>query len=233
MTHSPVNALSKRSRFYRRVATRLRIRRAHSAVIDHYLASLTADANRPGQPVFVEVGAGLTTGAIAGHATRLNAIFYTCDINEQLLGEIASNLAPGSPARPAPGDSLSVLPRIAAEIDRVDFAYLDSAPSALRTFREFQILEPLFRPGSVVILDNASLPGAWFTFSPCRKGRILVPYLLASPLWEVIPWPHDGDSMIAAIRHAEPRWSHPNYELSDHRGGDWRRRIPAKQHSPG
>jgi hypothetical protein len=197
-------------------------------VIDRYLSRLQAGASRSEPFVFVEVGAGLTTRMIADHARRLKATFYTCDINEQLLREIAGNLAPDAQVRLAPGDSLTVLTRIAAEAGRVDFAFLDSAPSALRTFREFQILEPLFRPGSVVITDNASLPGARFTFSPCRKGRILVPYLLAAPLWEVIPWPSGGDSMIAAIRHAEPEWSHPDYEWTDYQGDNWRRRIPAR-----
>jgi hypothetical protein len=223
--------LSERFRLYKRWATRLKIREEHGAVIEHYLSGLNADPDRPGRPVFLEVGAGLTTAVIARQAQRLNAIFYTCDINEQLLGQIAGNLASKADVRLSPGDSLSVLRRVAAEVDRVDFAFLDSAPSALRTFSEFQILEPLFRPGSVVILDNASLPGARFTFSPCRKGKILVPYLLASSVWQVIPRHHDGDSMVAAIRHAEPRWSHPDYEASDHQGDNWRRRVPAKEPS--
>jgi hypothetical protein len=218
-----MNLLSKRFLVYKRVATRLKIRQAHGAVIDHYLSRLP---NGPERLVFVEVGAGLTTAVIASHARRLNATFYTCDINEQLLAEIAGKLAPSTNMHLAPGDSVSVLTRIAAEVDRVDFAFLDAAPSAMRTFREFQILEPLFRPGSVIILDNACLPGAWFTFSRCRKGKILVPYLLASPLWQVIPWPHDGDSMIAAIRHAEPQWAHADYEWSDYQGDNWRRRVP-------
>jgi hypothetical protein len=226
MPHKPVNLLSNRFRMYKRVAARLKIRRAHGSVIDHYLSELAADSNRSERRIFVEIGAGLTTGVIATHARRLNATFYTCDINEQLLGKIAGNLAPDMRVRPVPGDSLAVLTRIASEVDRVDFAFFDSAPSASRTFREFQILEPLFQPGSVIIADNASLPCAWFTFSGCRKGKILVPYLLASPLWQVIPWPHDGDSMIAALRHAEPLWADPDYEWSDYQGDNWRRRVP-------
>jgi predicted O-methyltransferase YrrM len=231
MADTRMKMLSERFRLYKRVATRLKIRRAHGTVIDQYLSAVNADPERAGRPVFLEVGAGLTTAVIARHAQRLNAIFYTCDINEQLLGQIAGNLAAHADVRLSPGDSLEVLPRVTAAVECVDFAFLDSAPSALRTFREFQILEPLFRPGSMVMLDNASLPGARFTFSPCRKGKILVPYLLASPVWEVIPLHRDGDSMVAARRHAEPRWSHPDFEWSDYRGDNWRRRIPSREPS--
>lgn len=214
---------------YKRVAAKLKIRRPHGAVIDRYLSGMRGELDPSGERIFVEIGAGLTTGVIADHARRLNATFYTCDINEQLLGEIVANLPPDMRVRPIPGDSLVAMTRIASEVDRVDFAFFDSAPSASRTFREFQILEPLFQPGAVIIADNASLPCAWFTFSGCRKGKILVPYLLASPFWQVIPWPHDGDSMVAAIRHKAPAWADRNYEWSDYQGDNWRRRVPKPQ----
>jgi predicted O-methyltransferase YrrM len=227
MLHSQLRFLDNRFLIYKRVARAMGLRRTHGAVIDHYLSALRSDGQE--RLVFVEVGAGLTTSTIAAQARRLNAAFYCCDINGQLLQEIAGSLAPGTVFHLAPGDSVTVLSRIAAESDRVDFVFLDSAPSAMRTFREFQILEPLFRPGSIVISDNASLPGTRFTFSACRKGRILVPYLLASPFWEVTAWPRGGDSMIAAVRHAEPEWSDPAYEWSDYPGDNWRSRVPAHE----
>jgi hypothetical protein len=61
-------------------------------------------------------------------------------------------------------------------------------------------------------VDNAALPGARRLLSPVRKGKILVHYLLASPVWEVEEFPTAGDSMIAAYRHAELNYADPSYE---------------------
>jgi hypothetical protein len=56
------------------------------------------------------------------------------------------------------GDSPMTLSAIAREVDYVDFAFLDGAASAMKSFREFAVLEPKFRPGSILVMDNAALP---------------------------------------------------------------------------
>jgi predicted O-methyltransferase YrrM len=122
------------------------------------------------------------------------------------------------------GDSLRGIAEVAERHERVDFAFLDSAPSALHTFREFSALEPALRPGARVLVDNAALPGARLLLSPCRKGRILVPYLLASPFWEVRAHPRSGDSMVSALRHDRPDFADPAHEDPDY-VDDWRRTL--------
>jgi hypothetical protein len=100
------------------------------------------------------------------------------------------------------GDSLDSLAAIAARHGRIDFALLDSAPSATHTLREFLLLEPRFGPGSRLLVDDAALPGARLLLSPCRKGKLIVPYLLASPFWTVTAHPRAGDSMVSAVLDA-------------------------------
>ena len=48
--------------------------------------------------------------------------------------------------------------------------------------------------------------------SPCRKGKIIVPYLLASTWWEVTGHPTAGDSMVSAVRHGRPEFADPAFE---------------------
>jgi hypothetical protein len=64
------------------------------------------------------------------------------------------------------------------------------------------------------LIDNAALPGEKALLTACRKGKILVPYLLASPHWQVFAHPHAGDSMISAIYKDEPSYANPDYEYS-------------------
>ncbi len=177
----------------------------------------------PPRPVFVETGCGLSTLALAGFAARVGAEVRSFDVNAEKVDALRAR---GGPAlervRFAVGDSLDGLRALAAECTRVDFAFLDSAPSASHTFAEFQILEPRLGPGARVLVDNACLPGARLRLSPCRKGAVLVPYLLASPFWEVTAHARSGDSMVSAVRRESPDYADPAYEdpsYVDH----WRR----------
>lgn len=52
--------------------------------------------------------------------------------------------------------------------------------------------------------------------SPVRKGKILVPYLLASPFWEVSGYPDAGDSMVSAVMRSEPNYADKDYEDSEY-----------------
>ena len=199
-------------------------RESHSDLLDRYLRAFESAPART--RVFVEVGAGLTTATIARHAQRLGARFLCCDTDERLLRAIGESINRDGVVEFQAGDSEAVLTRIATWVQRIDFAFLDAAPSAMKTFAEFRILERRFAPGSVLVLDNAAIPGAEPPSLPCRKGKILVPYLLASAHWEVVGHPQSGDAMIAAIRHDAATWSDPAYEWDDYPGDDWRRRIP-------
>lgn len=192
---------------------------SHGDCIRRVLAS----AALPPRPVFVETGCGLSTLALAELGERLDASVHSFDSSAEKVAALRQRGGAAlARVRFWIGDSLDGLRELCAGGARVDFAFLDSAPSALHTFREFQLLEPLLEPGARLLVDNAALPGAWLRLSPCRKGAILVPYLLASPFWEVAAHPRSGDSMVSAIRHAAPDHADPRCEdpgYVDH----WRR----------
>jgi predicted O-methyltransferase YrrM len=166
------------------------------------IRSLLADAEAPLQrrPLFVETGCGASTFALAEVAARIGGDVYSCECDSEKIAELRAR---GGEALAGvhflEGDSLENLARIAARHEHVDFALFDSAPSATHTLREFQLLEPRLGAGARVLIDDAALPGARLLLSPCRKGKLLVPYLLASPFWRVKAHPRAGDSMVSAI----------------------------------
>jgi hypothetical protein len=209
-----------RRRAVRRFAAWYR-RETHAERIEALLAELPRPL--PPRPVFVETGCGLSTLALAARAHEVGAACYSCDVNAEKVDALRRS-APEALSGVVflVGDSLASLARIAERHERVDFAFLDSAPSALHTFREFRALEDRFRPGARVLVDNAALPGARLTLSPCRKGKILVPYLLACPLWEVLAHPRAGDSMVSALLHDRPDFADPAHEDPGY-VDDWRR----------
>ncbi len=163
-------------------------------------------------PVFVETGCGDSTLSLGKWATALGAACYSLDSDRQkcelLRAEFPEML---ERVEFTIGDSLEALPRIAAE-GPIDFLLLDSAASAMHTFREFLICEDSLHAGSCLLADNAALPGEKHLLSPCRKGKILVPYLLASPIWEVTGHPDWGHSMVSAILHDRPDYAESSYE---------------------
>ena len=168
------------------------------------------------KPVFVETGCGLSTLTLDKYAKAFNATAYSLDFNPHkshaLKTEMASRV--GS-IEFVIGDSLAGLKNITAKQD-IDFLFLDSAASAMHTFKEFLICENALKPGASVLVDNAALPRETRTLSPVRKGKILVPYLLASPYWQVSAHPLAGDSMISALRHNSPDFADPEYEHPDY-----------------
>jgi predicted O-methyltransferase YrrM len=64
---------------------------------------------------------------------------------------------------------------VAGELRRIDFAFLDSANDGDHIWREFQVIESCFAPGSILVCDDV----LW-----ADKGRILVPYIQNSAQWE-------------------------------------------------
>ena len=174
---------------------------------------LDQDDGNIGDPVFVETGCGVSTLALAEIGRRVGATVYSCDYNpqkaEQLkaaAGDVVSNV------RFVVGDSLESLRGIADRHAVIRFLFLDSAASAMHTFREFCLIESCLHAGSQVLVDNAALPGHKMVLSPVRKGKILVPYLLASPFWDVSGHPGAGDSMVSAVMRTEPDYADRDYE---------------------
>ncbi len=190
---------------------RLWQRQDHGDLIRDLLANV--QPLRGQRLVYVETGCGLSTLAFAENARRTGALVYSCDVNQEKVDALRARTGDAlSNVTFLIGDSLESLAQIAARHERVDFALLDSAPSATHTLREFQRLEKCFGPGSQVLIDNAALPGARLLLSPCRKGKLLVPYLLASPFWTVRAHPRAGDSMVSAVLDAIGARSDGEYE---------------------
>lgn len=166
--------------------------------------------------VLVETGSGITTLALADAGLSLAAIVYSCDINEPKVAELKRRIGMRvSNVEFVIGDSKETLPRIGEKHGGIDFIFMDSAASAMHTFQEFMAIERFFKPGSSLLIDNAALPNSSAVLSPCRKGKIIVPYLLASPWWEVKGHPAAGDSMVSAIRHDRPDFADRAYEWPD------------------
>jgi predicted O-methyltransferase YrrM len=162
--------------------------------------------------VFVETGCGLSTIALNKYAKELNALAYSLDYNIEKCNDLKSRSGDQLDCiKFVIGDSLENLHEIVAK-HTIDFLFLDSAASAMHTFREFLICEPALKPGACLLVDNASLPYEKRLLSPVRKGKIIVPYLLSSPYWEVFAHPIAGDSMISAILHREANFADPIYE---------------------
>jgi precorrin-6B methylase 2 len=163
--------------------------------------------------VLVETGSGISTLALADAGLSLAAIVYSCDINELKVTELKRRAGMRvSNVEFVIGDSKETLPRIAEKHGGIDFLFMDSAASAMHSFQEFMAVERYFKRGASLLVDNAALPNATAVLSPCRKGKILVPYLLASPWWEVRSHPAAGDSMVSAILHDSPEFADRAYE---------------------
>lgn len=169
---------------------------------------------------FVQTGIGACTVALAEVASRVGAVLYACDPNAEAIAELrAAGGEALSEVSFLAGDTLESLARIAARHEQVDFALFDSAPSATHTLHEFQALEPRLGPGARLLIGDASLPGARLVLAPCRKGKLLVPYLLASPVWRVKGHPRTGDSMVSAVHdrsgaRADATYEDPSYVAS-------------------
>lgn len=171
-------------------------------------------ANFSEQPIFVETGSGVSSVGLAAAGKKFNAITYSCDYNQDKVngllakaGDRLTNVAF------IVGDSVKSLTEIAEKYGRFDFLHLDSAGSALHTFREFMAIESYLKPGTCLLIDNAALPGAINMLSDVRKGKILVPYLLASAHWDVFIHPKSGSSMVSAVFREEATYAEPDYEL--------------------
>ncbi len=183
----------------------------HGALIADLLAKV--QPIRDHRLVFVETGCGRSTLALVEVARRTGARVYSCDPDPAKLERLRERSRDAlSEVTFLAGDSLDGLGEVASRHGRIDFALLDSEPSATHTLREFLVLEPRFGPGSQLLVDDAALPGARLLLSPCRKGKLLVPYLLASPYWSVTAHPRAGNSMVSAVLDAIGARADAGYE---------------------
>ena len=189
-----------------------------SALIRRLLADVKPATQRP--VVFVETGCGLSTLALAQMAERVGAHVYSCEVDPARIAALRER-EPELTGRVhfLEGDSVTSLQRIAARHEAVDFALFDSAPSATHTLREFQALESRLDAGARIAIDEAALPGARLLLGPCRKGKLLVPYLLASPVWRVSAHPRTSESMVSAVydrigARADASYEDPAYVAS-------------------
>ncbi len=201
-------------------------RQDHATLIRALTAEL--DPPRARRAICVETGCGPSTLALARAAEELGAFVYSCDADEEKIATLRDALGDARErVQFLVGDSLTSVGEIAARHERIDFAYFDSAPSATHTLREFLALEPRLGAGARILIDDAALPGARLLLSPCRKGRLLVPYLLASPFWSVTAHPRSGDSMVSAVldtigARADRSYEDPSYV------DQWRRALERK-----
>jgi len=184
------------------------------------MISLLLDGHKdsfPEKPVLIETGCGISTLLLADAGRALGAKIYSCDFNVDKVnalrlraGDRVSNI------EFLAGDSVGLLQQLADKHTQIHFLFLDAAASAMHTFREYQTVEKALKENSLLLIDNAALPGETHLLSPCRKGKVIVPYLQASAYWDVRGHPQAGDSMISAVCHANPDYSDPAYEWPEY-----------------
>ncbi len=179
---------------------------------------LARDRSRiPAQPLFVETGCGISTLLLADVAREFDARVVSCDFNKDKVDALKARAGSRlDNVQFVIGDSMAALRDIAGDCEQIHFLFLDAAASAMHTWREFQVVEPVLKAGSLLLVDNAALPGEQRLLSPCRKGKIIVPYLQASAHWEVQGHPDAGDSMISARFHDSPDYADPAYEWPEY-----------------
>jgi predicted O-methyltransferase YrrM len=149
-------------------------------------------------------------------ARKHKAEAYSIDHNPDKIADLKSNFAEQvAGVEFVESESIRALGDLSTRYCQIDFLFLDSASSAMHTFREFQIVEQRLGPGSILLVDNAAVPGESGALGKVRKGKILVPYLLASAYWEVRGYPYAGDSMVAAVCRNEGHFADPDYEAAD------------------
>lgn len=171
----------------------------------------------PERPVFIETGCGISTLRLAEIGRQFGAVVYSCDLNEEKVIELKRRA--GSRIDNVNfilGDSLASLSYLAEQHPQINFLFLDAAASAMHTFREFQAAEKSLGDGSILLMDNAALPSETRLLSPCRKGRIVVPWLQASAYWRVSGHPLSGDSMVSAVCSRDPDFADPDYEWPEY-----------------
>jgi hypothetical protein len=167
--------------------------RAHRSVLRDTVSEVL---DRVEQPVLVETGCirtlfeGTESTLTIARLVRDRGRFYSFELRPEHI-EVSRNVC-GEFDRfvtYVEGDSVANLERLAAdELNRIDFAFLDSANDGDHTWREFRAIESCFVPGSVLVCDDV----LW-----ADKGRILLPYIEGSADWESQTLKVENGMMIA------------------------------------
>jgi len=122
--------------------------------------------------------------------------FYTFELSQQHM-ETCQEVCKGweDQINYIQGDAKQNLRRLRGTgvLAEIHLAFFDSADDPAQTLAEFEAVEALFVPGSLVIVDDA-VRGV--------KGRLIKPLLHASPLWSTRVV-HAGNGMLLATRRAE------------------------------
>ena len=101
-----------------------------------------------------------STRLFDAYAERFGGRFCTIDIRPEPSLRLAGQL--GARTRALVGDSVATLKLVADDWTEVDLLYLDSydldwqdpRPSALHCLAEWNIVVPLFRPGTIIVVDD-------------------------------------------------------------------------------
>ena len=167
----------------RRIVRRLfGLRRGQYAVLRRELQSLLETVR---QPVVVETGCirdryeGSDSTLLIASMIRDRGRFYTFELRPRHIEECRIVCGEfNAYIEYVQGDSVSNLAKLVGEgiLDRVDFAFLDSANDADHIFSEFRAIENRFPPGAVLMVDDV----LW-----AEKGKRILPYLEASDDWDV------------------------------------------------
>ena len=120
----------------------------------------------------VETGCGITTPVMAEIGNRSGATVYSCDNNDQKIRTLREKL--GNEHENIEfliGDSIASLNKICQRHERISLLFLDSAASALHTFREFCSVEDHLNDSALLLIDNAAIPGSTVKVESCQKGQ--------------------------------------------------------------
>jgi len=174
-------------------------------IVDEYKDSF------PEEPTFIECGSGLSTLYLAEAGRRTNATVFSIDNNAQKIDALKKDNDRWLwNVKFRINDSVKTIKALAALYGRIDLLILDSAPSALYTFNEFKGAERYLISDSIVLIDNATWP--YSIKKNTRKGKILVPYIMAKSDWLSILYSHVGDSVIMARKMRTDDFADPDYE---------------------
>lgn len=154
--------------------------RAHRRVLSQNLAEVLA---RTPEPVVVETGCirwlneGTESTLTIASTLQGAGTFMTFELRQEHIDNCRQLCHQWNEhITYVQGDSIMNLRKKVrdGELQRVDFAFLDSTNDGDHAFREFKEIEACFVPGSILVVDDV----LW-----ADKGRVLVPYIEASDQW--------------------------------------------------
>lgn len=189
-------------------------------VLKKYLPKIPNPDNR--RVVIVETGIGLSSFPLIEYVyAHPNVVLYCIDTSKEVIKSLQEGLDPDRKVNFLHMDTEKGLQFVIGAEKYIDLLFFDAVPCAYRTFKEFQMCEHLLTPGSIYVMDNARIPEKEHIKgeckgAACRKGKVIVPYLLASPHWVVKAFPQEAGGMIGAIMQPDAKYSDPAYSSKKH-----------------